>query len=65
VANNLLIQWQGVGQTIANIQNQLNALSASVLPAISAAVAGQFPLVNAAGTGYVLVNLSGRPPASA
>lgn len=59
MANNILIQWQGVAQTIQNIQNQLNALAASTLPAISAAVAGEFPVVNAAGTGYVLVTLSG------
>jgi hypothetical protein len=59
MANNILIQWQGVAQTIQNIQNQLNALAASTLPALSAAVAGEFPIVNAAGTGYVLLTLSG------
>ncbi len=59
MANNILVQWQGVGQTIANIQAQLNTLAATALPAISSTTAGQFAVVNVAGTGYVLVQLSG------
>lgn len=59
MANNILVQWQNVSNAIANIQAQLNALTASVLPPLSAAVAGDLVVVNAAGNGYVLVPLSG------
>jgi len=64
VANNILIQWQGVGQTIQNIQAQLNALSASVLPPLSSSLAGEFTVVNAAGNSYTLAALSGDASSS-
>jgi hypothetical protein len=59
VANNFTIQWQAIAQTIANIQAQLNSLSAQSLPGVSGGTAGQFPVINAAGSAYILVPLSG------
>lgn len=59
MANNILVQWQNVSNAIANIQAQLNALITSVLPPLSAAAAGDYVVVNAAGNGYILVPLTG------